>query len=635
MDYFSCIPDEVVHVIFGYSPAQTKLSLRLTCRRLFRVGADPSLWKVISVSHVTHNSVWMLKYMITLAGQTLRFLRIVGGCLPSKYWKEVLKCRNLETLEVFGARITVAQLKKLINSDRPLTRLGFDIGMYGPLEFREYLSVVRDVSDVTIRMHTKRQGVGLASDLVVTWATQGYSPKRLSIADLDAYVTDYAPNLFMGIISDLHLPACTSHSAALKVYISNVMTLDLLPTPPVVEFQVDTGANVLKVSKSQIPGEKIVQFCLSCISDNAMSGRYFSEGFYQRQPYYVDRPFGLIAASLIHLDLTNMKSLLPEHLLQIGEHCSSLKQLVLNCCDSCLTSLEGINKVALKCPLKGLSLTGIIRDAVPCTVELWNILSSIRTLTHLSMEGCLLQPHAPKQMMPMKKSAASDVGCVLMPQTLAELSQIGHSMRKLENLVALEVQCYGCCRHCKRLTDDHLEVLSCLVGLVYLRVKSLPAFHYTKWLTMVFTKCLLLKYVYISNAHGNVMLPTDPAAYSSLEQFHFESPDQQLSNDSVGALISAGKLTHLFLVLNSMNADVVLKLARDMEHLVCCHVNIFQQVRNVRSLHAALKVLSKEQPYRVETVFKHALYRYPERTYLSAIASSELVPLHSGNAPIA
>ena len=632
MDYIYSIPDEVVCVIFGYLPAQSKFFLRLTCRRLFRIGGDPSLWKVISLSHVTSKAEGMLRSMLSLASQTLRSLRIMGDCVPSKYWNEVLKCRFLEALEIYGAKLTVAQLKRLVGRTRALSSVGFDVGMYGAIEFREYLSIVRELPYVMVRMYTKRQGVGLQTDVITTWAKQGYSPRQLAVVDLDAYAADYTPHLLMDALTGLHLPGCAIPSAVLKVYVRNVMPLDLLPTPPIMEVHVDLTGTI-QIARTYIFSDINVPVCLSTISEKALNGRYCPGGFNQQKPCYTERPFSLIAASLVHLDLTNMKSLLPEHLLHIGHHCCNLKQLVLDSCDKCLSSLDGIKEVALRCPLKGLSVTGIMKDSVPCTAELWDSISSMPVLTHLIVEGCLLQPEAPQPVAAMKTMKGSDSACrhSLMPHIPVETSQLGISLQRLKNLAALEVQCFTFCSYCKRLTDDHLGVLSHLMGLVYLRVKRLPPFHYTKWLTAVFTNCPDLKYVYISNTHGSITLPTDPTAYTNLEQFFFESPDQQLSQDCVNALISAGKLTHLFLILNSMNADVVLKLAREVIHLVCCHVNVFQQVRSVNSLHTALKTLSKKRGHSCNIVFKHALYRSPERTCMTAITSTELVSLLSGN----
>ena len=633
MDYICCVPDEVVCVIFGYLPAQSKFFLRLTCRRFFRIGGDPSLWTAIALSYVTTSAVGLLRNMISLSGHTLRSLRITGDCLPSKYWNEVLKCHLLETLEVYGARLTVAQLKRLVGRARALSSVGFDVGMYRTTEFRDYLLLVRELPNVMIRMYTRRQGVGLQSDVITTWARQGYSPRQLAIVDLDAYVADYTPHLLMDGLVGLRLPGCTVPSAALKVYIRNEMPLDLFPIPPIMELSVDSRG-MIQIAQTHTFSDVNVPVCLSTISEGALSGRYWPEGFTSmRSPCYTEKAFSVIAASLVHLDLTNMKCLLPKHLFHIGNHCCNLKQLVLDSCDKCLTSVDGIKEVTLRCPLKGLSVTGIMRDSVPCTSELWGCISSVSGLTHLVVEGCLLQPTAPRPVAGVKTVKGSDSACrfSLVPQIPEEISEVvGISLQRLKNLAALEVQCFTFCSYCKRLTDDHLGVLSHLVGLVYLRIKRLPAFHYTKWLTAVFANCPDLRYVYISNAHGSVALPTDPSVYANLEQLFFESPDQQLSMDCVEALISAGKLTHLFLILNSMNADVVLKLSREVVRLVCCHVNVFQQARSVNALQTALKALSKERS--CDVVFKHSLYHSPERTYIAAIASTELIPLLSGNA---
>lgn len=625
MDY---LPDEVLCLIFTFLPPQSKFFLRITCRKLFRIGSDPSLWKVIALSRVTPSSAPMVRSMVSFAGKALRTLRLVGDCLPSRYWSEVVKCSFLKKVEVYGARVTVTQLKKLLQHTTELTHVGFDMGIYKTVEFQEYLSVVRELSDVTVRMHTKRF-VSLRH-LIFAWGEQRYSPRHLAVVDLDARATDY-PLFDPRYTASDSLQDCTSPIASLKVHTRNIMPLDLLPIPPILEVEVSEGGT-LQATKTHICDGVGGQIYLNSVSEKELSGRYRPN---QGEIYTVEKSFSLVSANLVHLDLTNMKSLLPEHLVYIGEHCSNLEQLILDNCDKCLASLDGLKEVTQKCPLKGLSLTGIMRGSIPCIGELWNSISSILSLVHLTIEGCLLlpsvSPAAPETIKPVKSS--SGVSRIShMTQVAAPSLQVGILLGRLRRLSALGVHCFGTCDCCKKLTDKYLEPLSHLVGLAFLRVKGLPAFHYTKWLTAVFMNCPGLKYVYVSNTHGSVALPTDPNAYSNLEQLLLECPDQQLTNDCVAALISAGKLTHLFLVLNSMNADAVLKLARSLTHLVCFHVNIFQQVRNPHSLQTALKTVAKERHINsCDIVFKHALYRYPVRTYASAIASSELLPLASAD----
>eukprot|EP00731_Ephydatia_muelleri_P036751 Em0318g4a len=145
---------------------------------------------------------------------------------------------------VYGAKLTVAQLKRLVGRTRALSSVGFDVGMYGAIEFREYLSIVRELPYVMVRMYTKRQGVGLQTDVITTWAKQGYSPRQLAVVDLDAYAADYTPHLLMDALTGLHLPGCAIPSAVLKVYVRNVMPLDLLPTPPIMEVHVDLTGTI-------------------------------------------------------------------------------------------------------------------------------------------------------------------------------------------------------------------------------------------------------------------------------------------------------------------------------------------------------------------------------------------------------
>ena len=577
-DVFSSISDEVVVAIFLYLSYEERLNVRRTCKRFYLIGADPSLWKTIHWGNVTPYSLKKLDAMLKVAGLSLQTLYLGGTLLPSKYWKHVLRCHNLKIVEVFGWPLTIYQLKDIVRRAPGLTTLGFDVGDFGNV--------------------LSRSGESL----------QGYSPQQLSIVDLDGEEIDYNTALFMGMMEidrpllELLSPPCPYLSAVFRIYLRSTIQMDLIPHPPIFECQFGLGEKFPSIFVTDFLSLS-TGLTLASTSSQRLAARLIGlmsgqSIIHLRYKNIIVKPFELIAQSIMHLDLRDIGDLSSAQLNLVGEMCSCLQQLVLDRCTTCLNTLEGLRNIAMKCPLQCLGLRGIGRCYVPCIIQLWDIIASMQKLTHLVIEGCLLQ----------------------FPPFVDGLmgSNLGH-------LTALEVENEKYCETCDALDDKQLEIISSLVALTYLRVENLPPLNYSRSLLKIFTSCQGLKYVYMSTDGGQLILPTDPAAYPCLEQLYISSPTQQLGIECTTSLLSAKGLTHLYLVVGSMAENAVLTLARELR-LVSCHINVTQPVQNQKRLKTAINSLLNGKPHLVEFIFKFCPSSY-ERTYFISILSTRLLPL--------
>ena len=81
----------------------------------------------------------------------------------------------------------------------------------------------------------------------------------------------------------------------------------------------------------------------------------------------------------------------PGHLEQLSIACPNLERLNLRNAENSLQSLQGLRDIVDRCQnLQGLNLVGIPVSSVESYLLLWELLSSIKKLTHLAIDVCML-----------------------------------------------------------------------------------------------------------------------------------------------------------------------------------------------------------------------------------------------------
>ena len=81
----------------------------------------------------------------------------------------------------------------------------------------------------------------------------------------------------------------------------------------------------------------------------------------------------------------------PGHLEQLAIACPNLERLNLGKAQNCLQSFQGLHAIVDICQnLQGLNLVGIPVSSVESYLLLWELLSSIKKLTHLAIDLCML-----------------------------------------------------------------------------------------------------------------------------------------------------------------------------------------------------------------------------------------------------
>ena len=96
--------------------------------------------------------------------------------------------------------------------------------------------------------------------------------------------------------------------------------------------------------------------------------------------------------SVTNVDFSGV-NIYPDHLKQLAIACPSLVRLNLRSARNSLLnqSLQGLCVIVYTCQnLQGLNLEGIPASSVESYLLLWELLSSIKKLTHLAIDLCML-----------------------------------------------------------------------------------------------------------------------------------------------------------------------------------------------------------------------------------------------------
>ena len=97
--------------------------------------------------------------------------------------------------------------------------------------------------------------------------------------------------------------------------------------------------------------------------------------------------------SVSNVDFHDM-DIYPGHLEQLAIACPNLERINLTNAKNCLQSLKGLQALVDNCQnLQGIKLAGTPISSMECHLLLWELLSSVKKLTHLAIDLSMLTNH--------------------------------------------------------------------------------------------------------------------------------------------------------------------------------------------------------------------------------------------------
>ena len=254
----------------------------------------------------------------------------------------------------------------------------------------------------------------------------------------------------------------------------------------------------------------------------------------------------------------------PGHLEQLAIACPNLERLNLRNAENSLQSMQGLRAIVNTCQnLQGLNLEEIPVSSMESCLLLWELLSSIKKLTHLAIDLCML--------------IHINNNCY----NAADKDKLIGMLRNCKSLKALEVtksfkQIFNCeCLNVNDLLLDHFP------SLVHVRISlGLAQTECTKY---AITNCHQLKYLYFDEDYYRrrvCTLDLDLLSSTSYLQQIFVRLYVNLSAPSTHVLSAHGGLEKIILFVRSITTSAITTLISNSPNLMLLY--IFTEPNSVR-----------------------------------------------------
>lgn len=555
------LPAEILIQILSPLSPRDKLSVRLTCRRLYAVASDPAIWGEFYWRYYGTSDDKPLKTALKISPLSVKKLEIraSGHFATSKFSRLFQRCQNLQSLVLRGFAICASQLDMLVSSCSLLSHVSIEC------KDRYHASIILQIAKnlKSVVVIVDRLNHYSLAAILKGWSLQGYHPEKLGIG------VKSNPFSFTSICvaHDWYVVAealpPSEHKASLSLYAQ--MPSEFLPDLPAFEVQFPgqeesrhDGSPTAVPSLASLDSHSDCQFGLSSTHDTEQD--CYSSAILLSNLGIVPscQSFTSVSQSIGFLEMRGTQLLTPNLLQSIADFCPSLMQLDIEGCSNALTTLSGLDTVAHKCPrMRNLNVKGIHVDHVEDTVALWDTFSQMKRLRHLAMSLCLVGG----------KSS----------------SELAVTLGSKSHWIALEVEGEGCMERqmpCPcRFTDHELLFLSELGSLEYLRMAFLPGISLSSGFTTLFTRLQRLKYLYLAKREfGKLTLPSDPQCYTCLQQLCILCWNFTMLDCLVEALIHNGQLTHVYLAIDFISKEALLDIVQKLPYLKSCHVYVWSQV---------------------------------------------------------
>ena len=253
--------------------------------------------------------------------------------------------------------------------------------------------------------------------------------------------------------------------------------------------------------------------------------------------------------SVSYIDISDL-DVSSNQLEQLAVVCPNLQRLNLQGNIHCLEDLQGLHVIVNACQnLQGLNLTGISAPSVGSHLRLWELLSSLKKLTHLASDLCLLTP------------------CNLDDTSKQRVIAKFKGCYKLQ---ALEISCNEECMECSNSVDF---LFSHFPSLIYCRM----LFFEHSALMYVITNCGKLKYLYEehpskSDCDSFTMLPS--SCY--LQQVYINSLSFNVTDKLVSVISTHGELECVILHVHSITVSGLTSLINNSPNLILLHISVKQ-----------------------------------------------------------
>ena len=556
------LPTEILLKILFYLPIRDKITMRYVSRRLRHVSQTPSLWKELVWPDYEPRHVRQVSDTLIMYGEHVRRILFPAHVCTAPI--EVLEmahcCTNVIHLSLSNpSKISLDRIEEILCIMPHLQQLDLCIdGRYmvctqyslrGNNFFEGLLkATAARVRKLKLQINKYDNSVCAIAKLK-RWANKG-NPLP-SLIDIFTAEHNEVINYFLAfwLLSSSKL---LSHEISL--YSNKRIPMNLYPPMPICTLQSGPDATpiIIQLSNHGIMGLGI--FCIGKYDHNGEVRYTISPAgsVLRKDPYgAVTRvPHPVLANELCEFcngctDILHTLSYVDmsyskvwcHNLEQLAIVCPNLQRLNLNGNGECLVRLRGLNSIVHACQnLEGLNLAGIQLPSVSSSSGLWEIISSIKKLTHLAIDLCMLT------------SYDNDHRRCLI-----------NMFKRCHTLKALELYCGVGCSKCIN-TKDFL--FSHFPSLTHCRMSN---FVYSGFKYAI-ANCHKLKYLYETNAYEE--LDEKLSRVCPLQQLYIDAAYFNVTDELARALSAHGGLECVILHVNSITIESIVVLIKYSPNLV-------------------------------------------------------------------
>ena len=560
------LPAELLVYIMSLLVIRDRINLRYVSRRLRCVSQVAVLWSEFVWPYFERRDEHYASDALKACGEHVQQLIFPVNMPSARIVWLTENCVNVRQLGLpTRTHIYPGQLERVVYAMTNLQKLD----ICWSENIKPLLEIGADLKELTI--HIRKFKVDPPAWEIEEWASEGirWPPvvKIFTQADFNAM-----ENLYV-LLSKCYSTLPDTHSK-LFVYSNAKIPMNCHPLLPLVrcEFGLTATSPVVKASSYGILGHKDMMDILEFSYDGKiMYGIAPSLFSVPRDKHFI---LSLSTLSSVTFFIAGYHTgIYPGHLEQIAIACPNLRWLNLKGCGDCLQSLKGLQSIANMCQdLQGLNIVDISIEQVESFVLLWQVISSMAKLTHLSLGLCLL-------MVP--------VDYVHYRQKTINIFQTCHSLQALEVV-------YGYCGDCTDWSIDDL-LLSHFPSLAYCKL----SYDNPNILQGIITTCKNLKYLCYDNWLNTTSLPS--SCCCKLQQICIESKYTDITDSFIDMISLHGELEHVILSVRSINISGIYTLINNSPNLMSFCTFINQPLCNQNGR----KVQSKDFKIKVKKEFCH------------------------------
>ena len=551
------LPTELLIMILSYLSIRDIISIQFVSQRLKKISETPSLWKKFVWPDYEPRHVCSVSKVLKTHGEHVRQIFLLAYMTPANILEVTHYCPKVTHLSLpRKIQLSLDYLEDIVHTMTHLEQLDVFTSSikYGYLSSREdviqqLLEVTASVKKLVIKVDLYcRDTIYIVLDVLKKLLKNADHP--LPSVNILMYEGDI---VYSSKLLELW-PASSYTIASLEIGLYDIarVPMDLYPSIPLRKFQFGPAAKppLIKLSDHDILGLNRDIFYLSdydhCGKTRlSISPKYYHSHLVKDEHLHCISNFN----SVSNVDFSGV-NIYPDHLEQLSIACPNLERLNLRNADNSFQSLKGLRAIVDTCQnLQGLNLVGIPVSSVESYLLLWELLSSIKKLTHLAIDLCML--------------IHINNNCY----NAADKDKLIGMLGNCDSLKALEI---------KQTFDEYQNVssvndllFSLFPSLVYVRLsqfKCITAFEYT------IINCRQLKYLYygIDHSEAHVTLPSSSNCH--LEQLCVISYAINVSAPSVQVLSAHGGLEKVALFVRSITTSTIITLINNSPSLILLYI---------------------------------------------------------------